>query len=438
MVGDWRVLTIDQIRSQSARSIAIGPFGSRMKADSYVSQGVPVIRGTNLTDTRALAGDFVFVSGETADALSACNVFADDLVFPHRGAIGLVGIVPDNGVRRYMLSTSLMKLTCNTELVDPRFVFYYFRSARGRNSLLEHASTVGTPGIGQPLASLRSIAIPVPPMREQRAITHILGTLDDKIELNRRTSETLEQMARALFKSWFVDFDPVRAKMEGRDLGLPPEIADLFPDAFEESPLGEIPRGWASNTLAQEFRLTMGQSPPGSALHTSADGLPFYQGSSDFGFRYPQRRVFTASPTRLAIAGDTLVSVRAPVGAINMAAEDCAIGRGVAAIRHISGGRSYTFHYMNAASAVFDKYNREGTVFGSIGKQDFLRIPCLGAPPEIVYGFERTCSPLDLRIEVGERESRTLTDLRDTLLPQLISGELRVPDAERLLAAAPV
>jgi len=212
MAGEWRSLTVDEIKAPGDRAIAIGPFGSRMKADAYVAQGVPVIRGTNISDTRALTGDFVFVSDETADDLRACNVFAGDLVFPHRGAIGQVGVVPNEGATRYMLSTSLMKLTCNRELVEPLFVFYYFRSALGRNALLERASTVGTPGIGQPLTSLRSISVPVPPVPEQRAITHILGTLDDKIELNRRMSETLEAMARALFNSWFVDFGRPRPR----------------------------------------------------------------------------------------------------------------------------------------------------------------------------------------------------------------------------------
>src|SRR6267142_6519370 len=192
MAGEWQTLVVDEIKAPDDRAIAIGPFGSRMKADAYVEDGIPVIRGNNISDTRALVGDFVFVAEETAEELQSCNVFAGDLVFPHRGAIGQVGIVHSDGVGRYMLSTSLMKLTCNRNLVDPLFVFYFFRSRLGRHALLQHASTVGTPGIGQPLTSLRSIRVPVPPLPEQHAIVHILGTLDDKIELNRRMNETLE------------------------------------------------------------------------------------------------------------------------------------------------------------------------------------------------------------------------------------------------------
>src|SRR5690348_11823441 len=183
MASEWETLTVDEIKAKGNRAIAIGPFGSRMKADVYVAEGVPVIRGNNLSRTRTFVDDFVFVSEETADELRSCNVFAGDLVFPHRGAIGQVGIVPEDKVPRYMLSTSLMKLTCNRDIVDPLFIFYFFRSPGGRHALLQHASTVGTPGIGQPLASLRSIRVPVPPLDEQRAIAHILGGLDDKIEL---------------------------------------------------------------------------------------------------------------------------------------------------------------------------------------------------------------------------------------------------------------
>ena len=151
MADEWRFCTLNQIKADDDRAIAIGPFGSRMKADKYVPEGIPVIRGNNISDTRKLVGDLVYVSEETADELRSCNVFPGDLVFPHRGAIGQVGIVPDDDRGRYVLSTSLMKLTCNQTLVDPLFVFYFFRSEQGRHALLQHASTVGTPGIGQPL-----------------------------------------------------------------------------------------------------------------------------------------------------------------------------------------------------------------------------------------------------------------------------------------------
>ena len=277
--------------------------------------------------------------------------------------------------------------------------------------------------------SLKKIRIRLPASREeQRAIAHILGTLDDKIELNRRMSETLEAMARALFKSWFVDFDPVRAKAEGRDPGLPKPLADLFPARLVHSELGEIPEGWEVKCVDDEFELTMGQSPPGKTYNETGEGMPFYQGRADFQFRFPKRRVYCTAPTRHAKAGDTLISVRAPVGDVNVAGEDCAIGRGVAAARHKSGSRSYTYYFMCGLADVFARFEGEGTVFGSISKKDFHAIPCVAAPEEAVKGFERVCAPIDRRLAISERESRTLAALRDTLLPKLISGELRIED----------
>ncbi|GIW12565.1 MAG: type I restriction system specificity protein [Tepidiforma sp.] len=290
-------------------------------------------------------------------------------------------------------------------------------------------------------SDLESLLLPWPESTsERRAIAHILGTLDDKIELNRRMSETLEEMARSLFKAWFVDFEPVRAKMEGRWQrgqslpGLPAHLYDLFPDRLADSELGEIPEGWEVGCVDDEFDLTMGQSPPGETYNENGEGLPFYQGRADFGSRFPRRRVYCTAPTRLARAGDTLISVRAPVGDINMALEDCAIGRGVAAARHKTGSRSYSFQFMRGLEEIFARYEAEGTVFGSIGKKDFQAIPCVRPPREAVSAFETMLSPIDSRIEVTERESVTLAALRDVLLPRLISGELRVKDAERFVA----
>jgi type I restriction enzyme, S subunit len=170
----------------------------------------------------------------------------------------------------------------------------------------------GSPIPSTTRAAVYMLDLDVPPPGEQRAIAHILGTLDDKIELNRRLNETLEAMARSLFQSWFVDFDPVRAKAEGHDPGLPKPLADLFPDSFEDSELGEIPVSWKVGSVDDEFDLTMGQSPPGDTYNEAGEGLPFYQGRADFGVRFPSRRVYCTAPTRLAKAGDTLISVRAP------------------------------------------------------------------------------------------------------------------------------
>ena len=327
-----------------------------------------------------------------------------------------------------------------TTALDTRFLKYII----GSRSFTDHVLGVQT-GTAVPHISadqIRSFQFRLPPLAEQRAIAHILGTLDDKIELNRRMNETLEAMARALFKSWFVDFDPVRMKAEGKRLKaekrppagslhpssftLPPSVLDLFPDSFEDSELGEIPKGWKMACLDEEFILTMGQSPPGETYNDIGDGQPFYQGRADFTTRFPQRRIYCTAPTRLAKKGDTLVSVRAPVGDINMAGEDCAIGRGVAAIRYKSGSRSFTYYAMHCLGSQFACFEAEGTVFGSIGKKDFHGLRFIAPGRKAVAAFEAMSAPVDAMIERNDCENRTLATLRDALLPKLISGETRV------------
>ena len=308
-----------------------------------------------------------------------------------------------------------------------------------------------------PADSLAKFLAPVPEsLSEQRAIAHILGTLDDKIELNRQMNRTLEAMAQALFKSWFIDFDPVvvNALRAGnpipekfaqraahyRDnpdaLRLPEDTLRQFPDRFQDSELGPIPEGWNLSTIGAEFDLTMGQSPPGTTYNENGNGMPFFQGRRDFGFRYPALRVYCTAPTRIANAGDTLVSVRAPVGDINMAYETCCVGRGVAAVRHKSGSRSYTYYAMQSLGERFKRFEAEGTVFGSINKKQFRGLPSVKVAPDIITLFESLAYPIDENIKSNEEEMHSLAKLRDTLLPKLISGELRVPDAEKLLEGA--
>lgn len=166
MGSEWTKVSIESIQANEKGAIAIGPFGSRLKSDNYVESGVPVIRGTNVTGGPTLEGDFVYITEEKADTLGSCNVYKNELVFPHRGSIGEVGIIKENN--RYVLSSSLMKLKVDEEQVDPLFVYYFFKSALGKHELLKNASQVGTPGIGQPLTSLKKIEFHKPSLSQQK------------------------------------------------------------------------------------------------------------------------------------------------------------------------------------------------------------------------------------------------------------------------------
>lgn len=397
MKSNWQELSIEDIKDPSDYSIAMGPFGSNIKTDNFVSQGVPVIRGMNLTSGRFNDNDFVYLTERKADDLKSANAFPGDIVFTHRGTLGQVGIIPENSrYPRYVVSQSQMKLRVNPTIASPLYIYYYFKSPLGQYSLLANTSTTGVPAISSPLTTLRTIKIVLPPLPEQRAIAEVLGALDDKIELNRRMNRTLEEIAQAIFKEWFVD----------------------NPEA----------EGWETRTLGETYYLTMGQSPPGETYNQEGEGLPFFQGRADFGFRYPTNRVYCTAPTRFAEKGDTLVSVRAPVGDMNMAATKCAIGRGVAAVCHNSGSRSFTYYSLNYLKPVFLRFEAEGTVFGSINKNDFQNLILTSPPIDLIQRFDKICSPIDQKIECNETESTLLSQLRDSLLPKLMRGEIRVKD----------
>jgi type I restriction enzyme S subunit len=426
--ADWSWKRLD--------SVCKGVFDCPHSTPVLTEQGPYLARSQDIRSGVFRMGEAGRVSEDTyRDRIARAEPRHGDLLYSREGTyFGIAAEVPP-GVR-VCLGQRMVLLRPNPSTADFRFLRYWLNSPA--MVLHIHGHRDGTVAERLNLPTIRGLPVALPPLPEQHAIAHILGTLDDKIELNRRMNETLEAMARALFKSWFVDFDPVRAKAEGRDPCLPKHIADLFPDRFEDSELGEIPAGWVVGSVDDEFDLTMGQSPPGETYNEVGEGLPFYQGCADFGFRFPTLRVYCTSPTRFAKAGDSLISVRAPVGDINMASEHCAIGRGVAAARHKTASRSYTYQFMKSLDEVFARFEAEGTVFGSIGKKDFHAIPCAIPSRELVLAYEARVSALDNRIEGNERESRTLAALRDTLLPRLISGELRVKDAERALTDTPV
>jgi len=312
--------------------------------------------------------------------------------------------------------SSIIRARPDPERTSSSFLYYAFSSPYGRYALGTILRQVAVSGItGKDLVTLR---IPLPPLDEQRRIAAVLGALDDKIELNRNMNRTLEDMAQAIFKSWFIDFDAVPAT----------EMVD--------SELGPIPKGWEVGTIGEQFDLTMGLSPPGSTYNEDGRGMPFFQGARDFGVRFPTNRVYCTDPRRTANALDTLLSVRAPVGRPNIAMSPCCIGRGVAALRHKAGSRSYTFAVAKQLEGQFEKFNAEGTVFGSINKRDFLKLPVVVPPPTVIRSFNETVAAMDDRILNATIESRTLADLRDALLPKLISGEIRVPEAEEAVEAA--
>ncbi|MGF1892298.1 restriction endonuclease subunit S [Vibrio campbellii] len=308
---------------------------------------------------------------------------------------------------------------------DPRYIYYLMRSI----DFTKFNVGSGVPTLNR--NHLSSLLVNELGIDREKAISKQLGNIDDKIALNTQTNQTLEQMAQAIFKSWFIDFDPVKAKMNGEQPeGMDATTASLFPEKLVESELGLIPEGWEASCMGEHFNITMGQSPKGETYNEEGEGIAFFQGRRDFGFRYPDVRVFTTDPKRYAKAGDTLISVRAPVGDKNMAAIDCCIGRGVAAIKHKSDSRSFTYAFMSHIEKKLGDSGSSGTVFSSINQKELKKVSFVAPPQELIEAFHKLLDPIDQKVEVLSREIESLSSLRDTLLPKLLSGEIELETAK--------
>lgn len=404
--------------------VQTGPFGSQLHQHDYQAIGTPIITVEHLGENRIIHQDLPRVSDLDRQRLSRYLMRIGDIIFSRVGSVDRRSLVreAENG---WLFSGRCLKVRPNSDVVSPEYLSWFF----GLPAFKEHISAIAVgatmPSINTDILS--SVQVILPSLPEQRVISRILGVLDDKIELNRRMNHTLKSMAQVLFKSWFVDFDPVVAKIEGRKpYGKNAETTSLFPSEFQDLELGSIPKGWKVGVVDDVFDLIMGQSPPGTTYNEIGNGIIFYQGRTDFGFRFPEPRIYCTAPTRFANPGDTLVSVRAPVGDINMALEKCSIGRGLASIRHKTGGRSYTYYSMHFLKDEFDVFEGEGTLFGSISGPGYRNIKIVIPPKEIVDTFERIAKPMDDTIESNERQTKYLSVIRDALLPKLLSGEIRV------------
>ena len=340
-------------------------------------------------------------------------------------------------------STEFIVIRGRPNVTDTDFAYYLTRWEEVRSyAVSQMAGTSGRQRV--PTESLDHLSVPVPPLAEQRSIAHILGTLDDKIELNRRIAETLEAMARALFKAWFVDFEPVRAKMEGRWRrgqslpGLPAHLYDLFPDRLVNSEIGQIPEGWRVGTLADLSVL----NPEVWTKETRPARINYIDLSNTKWGRIDSTTAYHSAEApsraqRLLRPGDTIVgTVRPGNGSYAFIAEAGLTGSTGFAVLRPRAAHYAEFVYLAATAP--DNIDRlahlaDGAAYPAVRPEVIAATPVVCPTDEILATFsEAVCPPL-AKIAQNERESRTLAALRDALLPKLISGEIRIKDAERFL-----
>lgn len=286
------------------------------------------------------------------------------------------------------------------------------------------------------------IRVQVPTLPEQKAIAHILGTLDDKIELNRQMNETLEAMARAMFKSWFVDFDPVRAKAEGRDPGLPPEIANLFPNSFEDSELDPIPKGWTVEPLSSIINIIGGGTPKTNVPEYWNGDIPWFSvvdapKDSDI-FVVDTANHITQlglenSSTKILREGITIISARGTVGKCAVVGHPMAMNQSCYGIEG-KENRGDFFIYFTIRNQIADlQRSGHGSVFNTITRETFSSIQVAGSTIELTQAFDEIVRTSMLKMKYNLKESHSLAAVRDALLPKLLSGEMRVTEAEKMV-----
>ena len=332
-------------------------------------------------------------------------------------------------------STEFIVIRGRPGVTDNAFAYYLTQWDEVRNYAI--GQMTGTSGRQRvPVDSLDHLAVALPPLPEQRAIAHILGTLDDKIELNRRMNETLEAMARAIFQDWCVDFGPVHAKLDGREPYLPPELWTLFPARLVDSELGAIPEGWGVRTLGEAAAIVGGATPSTKQPEYWEDGTHCWATPKDLAalaapvLLETERKITDAGLQRVGSGrlprGTVLLSSRAPIGYLAIAEVPVAINQGFIGILPHEGVSNLFMLYWCKAFHEEIVNHANGSTFLEISKGNFRQI-LLAAPDMVAMtAFDRSTRPLYERVVSNERENRTLALLRDTLLPKLVSGEVRV------------
>ncbi len=385
-----RTVTFSELASQSL--IEVGAGRPRSVVDQFPS--IPILRVADVADGRIESPARDRVPDGYRKAIGSKISKSGDIVLTVKGTVGRVALVPSDGPDfAYSPQLCYFRPAVSGPLRS-RYLYYWFKTAqfwnqadafKGQTDMADYLS----------LSDIEALQITIPSLGRQDGIIEVLGSLDDKIVVNERIAETASKLAHGYSSRNHELAEPAKLS----------EIADI----------------------------TMGSSPPGESYNEEGIGMPFYQGTRDFGDRFPGYRVWCTSPVRTASEGSCLLSVGAPVGRVNIARTQCCIGRGVAAVKSRQGVPSVLFYELTAASDVWLPFESEGTVFGAINKQQLsdVELPVLNAAS--AHDLEEILRPLDQRVAIAYDENQSLARLRDALLPKLMSGEIRVRDAEKVV-----
>ena len=460
MGNKWATVSIDDIKLPEKYSCVGGPFGSSLSQKHYVDSGVPVIRGTNLAGDIFSESDFVFVSPDKANELQRNMAFRGDIVFTQRGTLGQVALIPEDSLyEKYIVSQSQMKLTVNPKQADAYFIYTYFRTNEAKALIENNAIIGGVPHIN--LGILKEFKLRLPPLSEQKRISEVSKSIDNKINLNRQINQTLEQMSQTLFKSWFVDFDPVidnaldagnpipeslqsRAELRQKVRNsadfkpLPADIRALFPAEFEEAESGWVPMGWKDGSLPDIAFIN--PTSWGTKNQPNYVNYVDLSNAKDGIISSIDKISFKEAPSRARriLKKDDLIFglVRPANRSFAYVHIDGLTGStGFAVIRAKNTIYKNFIYYFVTYDKNVEELARiaDGGAYPAIKPDDICSLPLIIPSEEIVQRFDELTSNFRYLMNNSLVQNDFLTALRDTLLPKLISGELPLEDLPDLI-----
>ena len=405
------------IKMMPLKQVCSGIIDCPHESPEWLSKGIPVIRNFNLVDGQIDMSDASYVDESTYTKRTRRAVpSAGDIIFSREAPIGNCAIVPADF--KCCLGQRLVLLRVNREICSPEYLLAALLSDFVKTQIFQVEKS-GSIVSNFNISDLGDLIIPI--IDRQESVASVSDTLNKKLLINKNICAELEAMAKTLYDYWFTQFD------------FPDENGKPYRTSggemvWNDQLKREIPKGWNVGQLSDIANIAMGQSPAGETYNENGNGMIFYQGCTDFGTRFPVPRVYTTAPTRFAKSGDILMSVRAPVGTLNVAIEDCSIGRGLAALNSKIGSQLYLWYTLAGFKQLFNVLDGNGTTFGSITKDTLYETKVVIPNPVLVKSFEEIVQPIEQKIRIIEEENRELTKLRDWLLPMLMNGQAVVSD----------
>ena len=392
---EWKCYKIDELIDE----ISMGPFGSDVKKEFYVKKGVPILNGSNLQGFKLQEDSFGYLTEEKAKTLKKCIAQKGDIIVTHRGTLGQIVYVPKNSkYDKYVISQSQFRFRCKKDLVDVPYLVYYFHTREGQHKILANASQVGVPALARATSTFRRIEICLPPLAIQRRIASILSSLDRKIELNNKINANLEEMAQAIFKNWFVDFEPFK---DGK---------------FVDSELGMIPEGWKVGTLGELCNFKRGKN----LLTKNAidEGVPVVAGGLEPSCYHNVAN--TGAPV-ITVSGSGANAGFMRMYHVPVWASDCSF-------IDISCENFYFVYCFLKVNSKLLKHAQTGAVQPHVKPSDIHDFELVIPDKESIYDFQDKVKPFFDKIALIQKENSRLSLLRDTLLPRLMSGEIELPE----------